>query len=492
MKRMLVVLLVLCATAAFAGDPGYYFGELIDNFSGADSVKVQTTLADGTIEGVQSAPHGVVVDNEGKLWVGFHNGYSRMYVKANGDTISLKGLHCFMPDGTPASFSPIEFLEFEDGSKDTIYGESTWNGSNKGITMMSTGEILATCWMTLYKIDPTTGEGIASWTPDMDGLALPGSMTEAAHDPVAGLVYFGYVSAGKPIYALDEDLVYVATAVDTSPTLHRSIVARTKDGISQIFTGTIWNGQGIFVFESDDPEFTPFELVDTLGVEVVETDSNTITYKAWASCMDWCNQDEGILLYGNYFSAKVYTDTLAAPVAKQASKWVIMDVDDGTEIAEFGATWPIGHDFIAAYAADSLGNQPASLSPRGASVSVDGDNYQFVITDFDLGLVQRVVWSATGIKGNDRYVPYGFALEQNYPNPFNPTTSISFNIPESFNVSVDVYSLNGAKVATVYNGRMEAGSHNMTFDASNLASGTYVYQLTAGSYTVSRKMTLVK
>ena len=57
---------------------------------------------------------------------------------------------------------------------------------------------------------------------------------------------------------------------------------------------------------------------------------------------------------------------------------------------------------------------------------------------------------------------------------------------------VDVFDLAGKKVATVYNGFMEAGKHSMTFDASNLASGTYVYNLTVNDFTVSRKMTLVK
>ncbi|MDZ7822299.1 MAG: T9SS type A sorting domain-containing protein [Candidatus Marinimicrobia bacterium] len=254
-------------------------------------------------------------------------------------------------------------------------------------------------------------------------------------------------------------------------------------------------GQGIFVYESDDPEFENSHSVDTLANEVVETDSNTIRYMAWPSCLDWVDRDEGVLIYGNYFDSKVYVDVATAPEAKHKSKWVIFDVDDGTKIAEFGAHYiPTEWDFDLVnedIPSDSLNNRPMSCSPRGASVIADGDHYQFVINDFDLNCIQRVVWSETGVEGSE-YVPYAFTLEQNYPNPFNPTTNISFNIPDNYDVSIDVYDLSGKKVATVYNGRMEAGTHNVTFDASDLASGTYVYQLTANNFAVSRKMTLVK
>lgn len=491
MKKMLAVLLVLCAAFAFAGDPGYYFGELMFNFLGADTALVPYTLLDGTTDGSQTMPHGVVVDPEGKVWVGFYGGYSNQFL-AGADTIRLRGLHCFMPDGTPASFSPIEFLEFEDGSKDTIYAESMYNGSCRGLSAMTTGEILMTAWSTIYKIDYTDGSGIAMWNPPMDGYGA-GSMTEAAHDPELGFIYAGYVGANKPIYVLDEDLAFVGVAVDTCPTLHRSIIARTRpsDNMGQIFSGTIWNGQGIFVYESDDPEFTMFELVDTLANYSVETDSNTITYKAWPSCLDWVDADEGILIYGNYFSAKVYTDVGTAPAAEHASKWVLFDVDTDEEIATFGEYY-LSADIVDETAWDSLDNAVPSCSPRGASVKAVGDHYEFVVADFDNSTIIKVVWSETGLEGNDQYVPYGFVLEQNYPNPFNPTTTISFDIPESNNIMVDVFDLAGKKVATVYNGYMEAGRHSMTFDASNLASGTYVYNLTVNDFTVSRKMTLVK
>ena len=86
------------------------------------------------------------------------------------------------------------------------------------------------------------------------------------------------------------------------------------------------------------------------------------------------------------------------------------------------------------------------------------------------------------------------ALEQNYPNPFNPSTTIQFSIPVGTygRTSLQVYDLLGQRVATLADGEMDPGTYTVTFDAANLASGTYLYRLTAGGYTATRRMILVK
>lgn len=85
-----------------------------------------------------------------------------------------------------------------------------------------------------------------------------------------------------------------------------------------------------------------------------------------------------------------------------------------------------------------------------------------------------------------------YELMQNYPNPFNPSTNIKFSIPQSGNISLKIYDVLGNEVATLYNGYMNAGSQNINFNASNLASGTYFYQLKTNSSTLTKKMLLVK
>jgi subtilisin family serine protease len=92
----------------------------------------------------------------------------------------------------------------------------------------------------------------------------------------------------------------------------------------------------------------------------------------------------------------------------------------------------------------------------------------------------------------DGVVPGEFSLEQNYPNPFNPLTSISFGLPEAGIVKLAVYDILGRQVALLVNGNREAGSHTVTFDASNLASGLYIYRFEAGDFTALNKMVLMK
>jgi hypothetical protein len=89
-------------------------------------------------------------------------------------------------------------------------------------------------------------------------------------------------------------------------------------------------------------------------------------------------------------------------------------------------------------------------------------------------------------------IPESFSLYQNYPNPFNPTTTISYSLPISGNVALEVFNLLGEKVATLVDEFEEAGSYKKTFNADMLSSGVYIYKLSAGSFVETRKMILLK
>jgi hypothetical protein len=91
-----------------------------------------------------------------------------------------------------------------------------------------------------------------------------------------------------------------------------------------------------------------------------------------------------------------------------------------------------------------------------------------------------------------KQIPVQFNLEQNYPNPFNPSTKIKFSLPERSNVSLNLYNLIGEKVGEILNQSLEAGNHEVLFNANKLTSGIYFYKLVAGSSTSIRKMILMK
>jgi len=85
-----------------------------------------------------------------------------------------------------------------------------------------------------------------------------------------------------------------------------------------------------------------------------------------------------------------------------------------------------------------------------------------------------------------------YDIAQNYPNPFNPTTTIRYQIPEDGMVTLKVYDILGREVKTLVNDFKTKGRYEVTFDASNLASGLYIYEITSGDYKASKKMTLIK
>lgn len=88
--------------------------------------------------------------------------------------------------------------------------------------------------------------------------------------------------------------------------------------------------------------------------------------------------------------------------------------------------------------------------------------------------------------------PTTFSLDQNYPNPFNPTTMIRFSLPTASVVTLNVYNTLGEKVVTLLNGAMESGYHQVPFDAANLPSGLYLYEIKAGEFSSIKKMLLMK
>ena len=85
-----------------------------------------------------------------------------------------------------------------------------------------------------------------------------------------------------------------------------------------------------------------------------------------------------------------------------------------------------------------------------------------------------------------------YTLEQNYPNPFNPTTNVSFTLPAASDVKLTVYNILGQQVTQLVNQRMSAGKHSVEFDASNLASGIYIYRIEAGTFIQNKQMMLIK
>ncbi len=93
---------------------------------------------------------------------------------------------------------------------------------------------------------------------------------------------------------------------------------------------------------------------------------------------------------------------------------------------------------------------------------------------------------------NPGELPQAYALRQNYPNPFNPTTIISFDMKKAGEVNLAVYNVLGQKVVTLVNGKREAGSYEVEWDAGIHSSGVYFYRLETEEFSKTNKMMLLK
>ena len=112
----------------------------------------------------------------------------------------------------------------------------------------------------------------------------------------------------------------------------------------------------------------------------------------------------------------------------------------------------------------------------------------------DMSIESVIVSDIEGntIPASSVIVPSTYALESAYPNPFNPITTLSFSLPESQEVMLQVYNLQGRVIETLINSNMEAGYHTMQWNADNHASGVYFVKMIAGQYVNTQKLMLLK
>ncbi|MBK7107169.1 MAG: T9SS type A sorting domain-containing protein [Ignavibacteriae bacterium] len=100
--------------------------------------------------------------------------------------------------------------------------------------------------------------------------------------------------------------------------------------------------------------------------------------------------------------------------------------------------------------------------------------------------------TTTDIEEQIEEIPNNFVLNQNYPNPFNPETKISYSLPKNSRVAVKVYNILGSEIATLVNEKQNSGNYEITFNATNLASGVYFYSLNTDNFSLTKKMILLR
>ena len=130
----------------------------------------------------------------------------------------------------------------------------------------------------------------------------------------------------------------------------------------------------------------------------------------------------------------------------------------------------------------------------------EGKNREHVLTSEASQIIPAVYFDdVVGVEDVENNAPNNFRLEQNYPNPFNPSTIIRYSIPvetlratSTANVVLKVYDILGTEVSTLVNKEQSAGNYSIKFNANNLPTGVYFYQISAGQFIETKKMILIK
>lgn len=138
---------------------------------------------------------------------------------------------------------------------------------------------------------------------------------------------------------------------------------------------------------------------------------------------------------------------------------------------------------------------------NGAGTSTEERSYSFIDAKVQPGVygyrLKQIDFDGSFNYSNvieiDISVPAVFDLAQNYPNPFNPATTIEFSVANPVNVTLTVFTILGEQIAVLVDNQFtEAGKHSVQFNASSLASGTYIYRIQAGDFVATKKMILAK
>ncbi len=173
-----------------------------------------------------------------------------------------------------------------------------------------------------------------------------------------------------------------------------------------------------------------------------------------------------------------YVYSISHPSSNTISINIALIIGKGTEIGDTAT------DIATIY---------FSKIKQGGDINVQPTIMQFFspgsATLWSVGTWNDEILTSVGQSGNS---PTKFELNQNYPNPFNPSTTIKYQIPKAGMVSIKVYDILGQEVAILVNEIKNSGSYQVNFNASKLASGTYIYRLQAGSFVQTKKMLLLK
>jgi hypothetical protein len=377
---------------------------------------------------------------------------------------------------------------------------------------------------------------------DVDGDGTPEIITTSRRDDFSGLLLgrtlmvFNLVGDVSPFGALDREFIDSSAVLKGGYVFSNYILDYDGNGKKEIWVPT-WDMLALAAFEATGPDTyvnkvdlnqvtSPNDIGEHNGVRFYDVDGDTKPEMYWSGM----SGDGSIPSAVYYMRSTSDISTLTAGDIFRVSPEVDPNGGNGFAGADIGDVDNNGKmDFICGSAAEIKNvyrleyqsgalNDPASYSwttiyQAGPADSIidfenvaigddlDGDGKKEILlanlamlpggNDPGIVILKSKVGGA-GVKEVSGAVPEHYGLSHNYPNPFNPSTSIEFSLKKSGPVTLKVYDVVGREVATLVNDTHAAGTYRVTFDASKLPSGTYIYSISSGGFTDVKKMLLVK
>ncbi|MBN8545982.1 MAG: T9SS type A sorting domain-containing protein [Ignavibacteria bacterium] len=366
----------------------------------------------------------------------------------------------------------------------TTDGGATWTAQSHGIAAASAGQVYGANMLNenygvLVTWEPrpyTTRDGGATWVRD------------STSDNHGGFLY--------DVKVIDTTLSY---AVGSSGRIYKKVNGSTVWDLIPNPTGTSYSFNSLEVYSPNT-----FSVFGATGTFLLTTDAGL----TWS-----VKNTSGATLQGSHFSMS--NNNTYAWFAVGANGFMFKNTLSivPVELASLSAT-VAGTDVNLMWTtASELNNNGFEIERKSGEGS--WSKVAFVKGNGTTTKISEYAYTDKGVKtGKYQYrlkqidfdgsfsysyavevevgTPMTFELSQNFPNPFNPTTTISYRIPETSGVTLKIFDVTGTEVMTLVNQKQEAGSYTINFDATNFASGMYIYKIEAGKYSSVKKMMLMK
>ncbi len=469
-------------------------GTAILNLGGGliiDGGNFSTGSARGTLNFTNDGKaSGDILINSGTLTLGSGTG-------ENADVITIDsgrtvGLSSNVDIGSGSSFTINGTVHFSGGSLNT--------GSNT-LTLGPTGTISGEDAGSYLIGNLTTTRSIGTSSSDFGGIGVnisageddlgdvivtrvsgtAGIVTSPADNSKTGIAKkWTIVSSNPPLSGRDLTLSWISSD-DNSKDLTTAQVWKSEDnGITWNTVGALQNAsstRSITINTTSFSEWTVSDANNPVPVELISFTGKLISNKVY---LNWSTATE-INNYGLEIDRKV--------ISKVNGMGDKQNEDENSQSSFDNSQW-VKIGFVCGHGNSNSTKLYSFVDPLfdiGESDLRNGECYYRLKQIDNDGSFKYS--SKIEVKLN---VPPGYILEQNYPNPFNPSTVINFKLAGDNHVHLKVYNILGKEVATLLDENRKAGIHNVNFNTGSLGSGIYFYKLTAGNYSNTKKMIIMK